>query len=280
MSPRRAGSMVRRARVTMIGLVAAAALATGCAAESGMRTVEHARWQAVPEAERAPADRAIEEALAAARAQEAAAIAAVADVQRALAAPVVRPAVDAGGSWLTRTLEGTQPKVSALARIERARRAALAAELTWNQQRAAAAAAKIAMIEADRELQRATVIDDRAIHDEDRYDVTPFRGQLAHAQVRWFALDDQVAAARSAKLAAGQQLTEAKEAFAQLVRAEQPEQAYQLSKWTQLQRRGLTAIDRTTLKPCRRRTCFRQPVADTIYLTIAEPRPRRRAAAR
>ena len=76
---------------------------------------------------------------------------------------------------------------------------------------------------------------------------------------------------------AGEQLVAAKETFAAMVRVDVPA-GLQLSRWTKafdMRRRGLKVIEQPTPLPCRRRTCFRQPSADTIYLTIAEPRKRR-----
>ena len=252
--------------------------AMGCAATEGFRTVPRERWDGVPIDKRAATDATIDASLAAARAEETAALAAVAETERALAAPR-SPRDRRATTWVAKLLNGEQRKVLARAEVERARRASLEADLVWRQRRVEAARARLAMAEANRELTRAIVIDDRARTDDEGLDVPWFRGQHARAQAAWYSATAVVTDARLALTRTHDQLVAAKEVFAQLVRAEVPELPLQLPRWAKasdLRRRGLKVTDRSSPLPCRRRTCFRQPVADTIYLTIAMPRSRPR----
>src|SRR5262245_4759909 len=140
-------------------LVLIAVVAVGCASGGGYRTVPLARWQAVPADARAKTDAAIDAKLAAAQAEQTAAVTAVTEGQAALDRAATKRAPSGSRTyWFARLLHDEQRKADALALIDRTRVVYLQADLVWRQRRVEAAAAHVAMVEADRELQRAIVI--------------------------------------------------------------------------------------------------------------------------
>jgi hypothetical protein len=74
------------------------------------------------------------------------------------------------------------------------------------------------VIDTQRELDRAHAVDRNMVGDD--YQVAPYRGQLAQAQVHWYATNERAAAARADVVRASADVASAKEAFAQLVRGD------------------------------------------------------------
>lgn len=191
----------------------------GCAT-AGFEVVPDSDWHTVPQAQRDPLDHSFDVELARAQHDVQLATAALADAQRAVQPrPVMhRAPVPNADAELTAALrDHEQLKTEALGRVDAAKISWSHANLEWRKQRLAAAVAQVAVVQSEHEVQRARAIDQRLTGD-DTYDVTKFRGQLAHAQETAYAASSRAAAARIALERASAEVASQKEAFAQLVR--------------------------------------------------------------
>ncbi len=202
----------------MRGLHLVALILTGCA---GFTSVPLADWQTVPAAERASLDRAHDAKVAETEGELYAIILATADDRRLLALPAVhRPDVAPaapGDSWAAAVAGHEQRKAEAIAQIDRATVAVRRADLAWRELRAELLTAQLEVLRSEREVERAKAIDHHLLG-SDTYDSAEYRGQLAKAQARWFALEPQVEAARTGRVRTTGELAGAKETYASLVR--------------------------------------------------------------
>ncbi len=201
-------------RTTSIALFLSLAIA-GCATTS--LVVPHTDWETVSRDARAPVDAHATAELGRARAEEAAARAALASVQREVPRAVVVPArPDLTGASFE-VVDHERRKADAIARVATANDAWLRARIAWHEQRLAEAVARIPLVEAENELARATFID-RHLLGSDTYDTAGYRGQLARVQARWFDAHRATEAARDALATTSAQLSSLKEEYAQIAR--------------------------------------------------------------
>jgi hypothetical protein len=195
----------------------------GCAT-TGVSVVPSADWQSVPPAERAAIDHSSDKDVVAARADVRAAEAALQDARRQLPTRVATRPVTAqapangGDAWVAAMRDHELIKSDAMSRVATAKQNWLAATVVWREERLAAAIARVSLVTCKRELDRAHAIDQH-MRGSDTYDVATFRGQVGHAQERWFVTSTRAVAARDALELASAKLASAKEAFAQLVRS-------------------------------------------------------------
>jgi hypothetical protein len=107
---------------------------------------------------------------------------------------------------------------AARTRVDAAQVDSRRAELAWRRARVEVARARIEVVDTEREHVRARAVD-RHI-EGDNYQVAPYRGQLARAQERWYAATARADALRAELARTGAELASAKEAYAQIVRAD------------------------------------------------------------
>jgi hypothetical protein len=206
-------------------LLLAAGIGAGCAADR--LVVPASDWAGVPAPERTKIDQATTADLAEARAEAKAANASLAELQRtqpapkgAAAAPVKAepppPATD-DAAWASEVQTHDRQRLAALAKIDADNADVRRADMVWRQRWVEEANDKVEMVECQRELTRAQVID-RNLTGDDTYETAPLRGQFSKAQVRWYKAAQDAGNARSDLARAVGALTMAKEAYAQLMR--------------------------------------------------------------
>ncbi len=175
----------------------------------------------MPAAERASLDRAHDAKVAQTEGELYAIVLATAEDRRMLALPAVHhpdvtPAAP-GDSWAA-AIEGQERrKAAAITQIDSATVAVRRADLAWRELRGEFLTAQLEVLRSERELERAKAIDHHLLG-SDTYDTAGYRGQLAKAQAKWFALEPQVEAAATARGRTTGELAGAKEAYASLVR--------------------------------------------------------------
>ena len=206
-----------------IAMVAVAGCATG-----GIEMVPDSDWQTVPVAERAMLDNANATELAKAQADLRISIALAERARTAVAAQPPRHKLDASG-------DAAHERADALARVDSAAAARARAELVWRERRIEVAREQVALLATQRELDRAHAVDRNMTGDD--YPVALYRGQLAQAQVRWYAATERADAAHADLERAMADVSSAKEAFAQLVRGDADalaaaERALKLPGWS------------------------------------------------
>jgi len=243
-----------------IAMVAVAGCATG-----GIEMVPESDWQTVPVAERTMLDNAnaTEVAKAQAELRVAAALA-----ERARSAVTARPArhkLDAVG-------DDARERADALARVDAAAAARARAELVWRERRIDVAREQLALLDTQRELDRAHAVDRYLVGDD--YPVALYRGQLAQAQVRWYAATERADAAHADLERAMADVSSAKEAFAQLVRGDAEalaaaERALKLPGWSTDptdtgHRRGLVFVSASAPLVLHQRGLHRAPIAPLL----------------
>lgn len=203
----------------MRGLHLVALVLTGCA---GFTSVPLADWQTVPAAERAALDRAHDAKVAETEGELYAIILATAEDRRLLALPAVHRADIApaapGDSWAAAIAGQEQRKAEAIAQIDSATVAVHRADLAWRELRAELLTEQLDVLRSEREVERAKAIDHHLLG-TDTYDGAEYRGQLAKAQARWFAIEPQVEAALAVRGRTSGELAGAKETYASLVRS-------------------------------------------------------------
>jgi len=217
----------------------------GCAA-GALERVPDGDWQGtVPARERARLDQTSDRELAIANADLAGATAALADARKLLAANTkqsVKPLPATADDWFK---EREPLRREAAVKADQAREAWLRANLAWRQHRLDAAVARIAVIEADRELRRAKAIDHHLLGD-DTYDTAPYRGQVARAQEPWYRAELAADATRGQLESLGAKMASTREAYAQLTRNAAPDDSsarLKLSSWTvSVPRHGLKYV--------------------------------------
>lgn len=196
-------------------------LFAGCA--SGLLVVPDADWQQVPPAQRAALDRQYAADLAAARAEDAAAKASLAELRHApppaaeARPPAVASADPDDAEWAEAVARYDKASTAARTKVDAARAAAAHADLAWREARVEAAAAQLDVIVRERELKRARAIDHNLLG-TDTYDAAPLRGQMSEAQKRWYAASTRAHHARGDYEHAVAALSTAKESYAQLMR--------------------------------------------------------------
>jgi hypothetical protein len=182
-------------------------------ATTELQMVPDSDYRSVPPTERTKVDNTSDTALAKARAELHSAAEAANAARARIATPVAAHKPAAADD------DGAPAKSAALVRVDTAMRAQQQAELVWRERRVEAAQDQLAVIAGQRELARATAVD-RYISGDEPYDVTPYRGQMAHAQDVWWAAVQRTESAYAELRRAGVTLTSAKEAYAQLMRAD------------------------------------------------------------
>jgi len=199
-------------------------LFAGCT--SGLLVVPDADWQQVPPAQRAAIDRQYAADLAAARAEDTASKASLAELRHAppppaearplvVAAPDVKDADDP--AWAEAVARYDKASAAARTKVDAAHVAAQRADLAWREARVEVAEARLDVLVRDRELRRAHAVD-RNLLGTDTYDAAPLRGQMSEAQKRWYAASSKAHHARGAYEHAVAVLSMAKESYAQLMR--------------------------------------------------------------
>ena len=251
----------------------------GCAAS--FATVPADRWQIVPDGERAAIDQRNAAQLVVATTAEKAAATQVATAERGVAGGVVArrtpapvPATSDPAEAASRRAQADR-EAKAMTRVDRAQLAWRRATLTWHQRRLDAARARVVVVRAELEHDRAYAVD-RKLPSDETYDVTTFRGQLANAQLRWYEATTRIDQARTELTAATRELAAAKEAYSALLRMPEPlavaaaeSASMQLTAWTSagVKRRGMKVIA-VSGDSCRRNKCFRSQPHETAYLKI------------
>jgi hypothetical protein len=225
--------------------MAVVVVATGCATTEFL-TVPDSDWRKLSQSDRDQIDRDSNARDTQARAELSSATAAEATARKLVAAPPPhhKAIVDDEG----------RVKTDALARIDTATAQQRKADLAWRVQRVEVAKARLDVVASERELARARTIDRRMTGD-DSYDVGLYRGQLAHAQEKWYAAQARAAGTRAEVERAGAEVASAKEAFAQLVRSDgerlaNNERDMKLSGWStmpieSMHRRGFKLVSTT-----------------------------------
>jgi hypothetical protein len=179
-----------------------------CGGATGMQLVSQARYQAVPAGKRARIETSRAADLAAAQSDRTRATAELAAARQAAQAP-----------GAIRAPAPTAKDKTALAQVDRARATWLAAGVTWRERRLEAAQLHVVAIECARELERAEAIDGQTSDDE-YYDTRAFRDQHGHAEEAWYVAVARAADARKALDRAQSGLTDAKDAYATIVKDE------------------------------------------------------------
>lgn len=206
-------------RLTLLALMLA-----GCSA--GFQTVPVDQWRTVPVAQRDAIDRTADATAIAADSELKSATAAVQAARSAVRASVPHhasadPAI-ADHDWALAVHDHEQSKRAMEVEVERAKAAWQRADLTWKVQRLDSATAHLEVVRCEREYDRARAVDHQLLGDDVYEDVAMFRGQLARAQERWFALTSGAAHARGALEDASAKVASVKEAYAQLMRSGPP----------------------------------------------------------
>ncbi|HEY0194094.1 MAG TPA: hypothetical protein VGC42_23415 [Kofleriaceae bacterium] len=223
-------------------------LVAGCATER--LTVAASDWQTVPAPQRRKLDHQSQAELDAARAEARLAARTLAELEHAPAeAPLGgklagAPAAGGNAAWAAEQAQHDRARGAALGRIDRAALAKRRRELAWRQRWVVAATDRIDVVTAERELQRAQAVD-RNLLGDDTYETAPLRGQFSQAQVRWYTAAGDADQARGAFERATRELTSAKEAYAELMKAgpgnamadataaaEPPRDPFQLPSWS------------------------------------------------
>jgi len=200
-------------QLALVGLLVA-----GCS--TGFQTVPVDQWRTVPVAQRDTMERsAAAETVAADRELQAATAALAAAQHVSRAARHGGATATAEGDWGAALRDHEQTKRGRLAEIDGATAAWQRADLVWKQQRRDAAIARIEVVRCQREYDRAKAIDRNLLGEDNFEDLPAFRGQLARAQVRYYALASGVAQSRQTTELATAKLASAKEAYAQLARS-------------------------------------------------------------
>lgn len=184
-------------------------LVIGGCATTELIHVPQSDWRLVPEKQRVEIDHQIDAELVTARAELHAAEVGLAAAKK-LPPPAHHP------------VTGDPERAAAAAQIDAMQAAWAKAYLAWNQQRVAAATARIAVISFERELVRAKAVD-HSLPVGDTYDTAAYRGQLAEAQGSWYAAESGANQARAALENASAHIASAKEAYAQLMKHRQPD---------------------------------------------------------
>jgi len=202
-------------------------LFAGCA--SGLLVVPDTDWQQVPPAQRAALDRQYAADLAAARAEDAAAKASLAELGHpppppAEARPPTAPPPDPRAvkdaddpEWAEAVARYDKASAAARAKVDAAQLASQRADRAWREARVEVAEARLDVLVRDRELRRARAVD-RNLLGTDTYDSAPLRGQMSEAQKRWYAASSKAQHARGDYEHAAAVLSVAKESYAQLMR--------------------------------------------------------------
>jgi hypothetical protein len=194
-------------------------LVAGCS--TGFQTVPVDQWRTVPVAQRDTMERTAAAEASAADHELQTATAALTAAQHGSRAARrgSAPATAAQGEWGAALREHEQTKRGRLAEIDGATAGWQRADLTWKQQRRDAAIARIEVVRCEREYDRAKAIDRNLLGEDSFEDLPVFRGQLARAQVRYYALASGVAQSRQTVEFATAKLASSKEAYAQLMRS-------------------------------------------------------------
>lgn len=193
-----------------------ALLVLGGCATTGVELVPQADWSRVPVAERGRIDQDSAAQLQAAQGELESARTAYA--RASLTAPAARtamPATTAEPDPLLRDYAASRH--DARARVDVAQHDWQQVNVRWLEQRVTSAAAHIEVVRCDREATRAQSVDRHMLGD-DRYDIAPYRGQLAAAQEAWYRASRRAAETRGALIRAGAELASKKEAYAQVMR--------------------------------------------------------------
>lgn len=208
--------MLSRASLLVVMLVA------GCAADSLI--VADSDWQTVPAPQRAKLDRASKAEIDDARAEAKLAAKTLAEVEHAPPEPpagsklaAAAPVGSDNAAWSTELAAHDRARRDALAKIDAAQAAKRRAELVWHQRWVEAANDRLEMALAQRELSRGQAVD-RNLLGDDTYETAPLRGQFSKAQVRWYNAAGATAQARDVYERAARDLTEAKDAYAELMK--------------------------------------------------------------
>jgi hypothetical protein len=191
-----------------LGALVVAVMAAACGSHQ-MQTVADARWRTVPAAERAAIEKQHGEELTRAKADVDKAQAQLAEARHAAATKAAANRTGATSASATR----------ALARVEAAKAAWLEATIAWRERRLDAAQAHVTAVECQRELDRAQAVYGHT-RDDDPFDPEAYRGQHARAQETWFVAEAKAVDARSEVDQRSGAMTEAKDAYAQLVHDE------------------------------------------------------------
>jgi len=236
----------------------------GCAT-TAIETVPESDWQTVPGAERAMLDNAHATELAKAQAELRVAIALADHARAAVAAQPARHKLDASA-------DDAHERADALARIDAAAAARARVDLVWRERRVDVAREQIALLATQRELDRAHAVDRYLVGDD--YPVALYRGQLAQAQVRWYAATERADAAHADLERAMADVSSAKEAFAQLVRGDAEalaaaERALRLPGWSTEptetgHRRGLVFVSASAPLALHQRGLHRAAIAPLL----------------
>lgn len=214
---------------TMLFAATVATLAVGCAA--GFQQVPGEQWQTVSATQRASldhqcdadavaADRELAAAQAAARAPAAKAPSGPGNVTSDARGAVVvigKPAL-ASGAWGEAIATHEKQKARVAAAIAREQRDAIAADAAWRRARLRAASLRREVVRAEREYARAKAVDHALLGSDTYADLGMFQGQLARAQARWYAADQDLRATRDALARANATVGADKERYAALVR--------------------------------------------------------------
>jgi hypothetical protein len=190
-------------RLAVIALAVAA-----CGGAGGMQMVSQARYQKVPASERATIEASRADELKTAQAVEARASTDLAAARQQAASPQA-----------IRAQAPSAKDKAALAKVDRARQAWLAAGVTWRARRLEAAQLHVVALECARELERAEAIDAHTSDDE-TYDTRGFRDQHGHAQEAWYVAEAKAVDARKLFDKAAEALSDAKGEYAAVVRDE------------------------------------------------------------
>jgi hypothetical protein len=223
--------------------------AAGCAPKAGMRRVDRATWQSVPDAQRAEVDRAHQPELtravdehrrAAIAAEEAEGLLATQPAPAPVTAVAALPAPIAGpaeGQNPGPTLDEASMRAEATwreasrdheAALAKARREVDVRKRAWQESNARfrvatarAAELRVAMLDASYELARAQLVSDRARGDQP-YEVSGYRGQFARLERAWSDARDQASLAHKLHDQRLSALTAAKAEYAELRRESPP----------------------------------------------------------
>jgi hypothetical protein len=190
----------------------------GCASSGALRTVDEAHWRSVPVQARDATAAEQSATMKAALEERRLAEVAVEEAKKALAGHETKRQQPSGAV----VDDEAQRKydaaiVRARAHIDESQREALRADLTWRERRLDAATARLTLVRAEGELDRAHLVDHN-IASSEGFDVSPFRGQVAREQAAWSHARKKVDRARAEKDRWAQAVIAAKEAYASLCR--------------------------------------------------------------